>query len=97
MNGNGNGVGWTGKHLTIGAMSVVALAGTAGNSFHAITNPVGERVAKIENQLVNIDGQLRSLEAKSEQRANLFADVGEIKADMRWVRQAIDEIKGKMP
>lgn len=72
--------------MSIWAMSIVAVAASGGNTLYTMTNPVGERVASLESEV-------RIIKAESEQRAALFSDVGEIKADMRWLREAVSEIK----
>jgi len=82
---NGDG-GRSNKEVLLWAAVSASLAAGIGNTGYQIANPIGERVATAETKIV-------ILQAESNQRAALFSDVGEIKADMRWLRAAVSEMK----
>jgi len=81
-----NGNGGNGVHVMWKAAIAVALAAGGVNTGMTAMNPAGERLARLESQMATMNGE-------SAARVTLFTDVGEIKADMRWLREAVAEIK----
>jgi len=84
---NGNGFDQPSiKTIGLWAGVILSVVASAVNTAIFATNPMGERVKALETDMV----QVKTVQTD---RAVLWIDVGEIKSDMRWLRQAVSELK----